>query len=64
MEGKTDVHPAFVTSYWKGDFEILGGTGKYEGATGRGKTDDYNSSKDPNSHHNWNGTIHLVTKRG
>lgn len=59
IEGKTNEHPSFVTSYWKDDFEILGGTGKYEGASGKGKTDDYNSSEDPNSHHQWKGTITL-----
>ncbi len=63
IEGKTDEHPSFVTEYWKDDFEILGGTGKYEGATGKGKTDDYNSSEDPNSHHHWKGTITLVKER-
>lgn len=55
--GKTVNHPDYVTSYWKDDFVILGGTGPYEGATGSGQTDDYNSSEDPNSHHFWKGTI-------
>lgn len=57
IEGKMEEHPSFVTSYWKDDFEILGGTGKFEGTSGKGKTDDYNSSEDPNSHHHWKGTI-------
>ncbi len=60
IEGKTNGHPSFVTSYWKDDFEIIGGTGKFEGATGKGKTNDYNSSEDPNSHHHWVGTITLI----
>lgn len=63
IEGKMEEHPFFVTSYWKDDFEILGGTGKFEGATGKGKTDDYNSSEDPNSHHNWKGTITVNKER-
>lgn len=63
IEGKTEEHPSFVTSYWKDNFEIIGGTGKYEGATGKGKTDDYNSSEDPNSHHNWKGTITLIKSK-
>jgi hypothetical protein len=42
-----------VVSYWKDPFVILGGTGKYEGATGDIITDDYNSSEDPYSHHHW-----------
>jgi len=63
IEGKTEEHPSFVTSYWKDDFEIIGGSGKFEGATGKGKTDDYNSSEDPNSHHHWKGTITLIQER-
>ena len=59
IEGKTNEHPAFVVSYWKDDFEILGGTGKFDGSTGNGKTDDYNSSEDPNSHHHWTGVLTL-----
>jgi hypothetical protein len=57
IEGRLDDHPAFVVSYWRDPFVILGGTGKYEGATGEIITDDYNSSEDPNSHHHWKGTI-------
>lgn len=63
IEGKTEEHPSFVTSYWKDDFKLIGGTGKFKGATGKGKTDDYNSSEDPNSHHHWKGTITLVKER-
>jgi len=63
IEGKKKEHLSFVTSYWKDDFEILGGTGKFEGASGKGKTDDYNSSEDPNSHHHWKGTITYEKKR-
>ena len=46
-----------MMSYWKDDFEILGGTGKFSDAPGKGKTNDYNSSEDPNSHHFWTGSI-------
>ena len=63
MEGRTEEHPSFVTSYWKDDFEIIGGTGRYEGATGKGRTDDYESSEDPYSHHHWRGTITLINER-
>ena len=63
IDGKTEEHPEFVTSYWKDDFQLIGGTGKYKGATAAGKTDDYNSSEDPNSHHNWKGTITLIKER-
>jgi hypothetical protein len=63
IEGRRDDHPAYVTSYWKDPFVILGGTGKYEGATGDIITDDYNSSEDPNSHHHWTGTITMAKKK-
>ncbi len=59
IEGRLPTHPEFVTSYWKDPFVLIGGTGKFEGATGGGTTDDYNSSEDPNSHHHWKGTITL-----
>ncbi len=58
--GREDDHPDYVTSYWRDPFVILGGTGRFEGATGEGMSDDYNSSEDPNSHHHWNGTITMV----
>ena len=57
IQGRLDDQPEYVTSYWQDPFVILGGTGRFEGATGSGISDDYNSSLDPNSHHNWNGTI-------
>jgi hypothetical protein len=60
IDGTLDDHPAYVTSYWRYPFKILGGTGKFKGATGKGMTDDYNSSEDPNSHHHWSGTITLI----
>ena len=44
---------------WRDPFVFKGGTGRFEGASGGGKTDDYNSSEDPNSHHHWKGTIRL-----
>lgn len=59
IEGRTDEHPEFVTSYWRDKFEFQGGTGKFEGAKGGGTTDDYNSSEDQNSHHHWKGSITL-----
>ncbi len=59
IEGRLPDHPEFVTSYWKDPFVFKGGTGKFEGATGGGTTDDYNSSQDPNSHHHWVGKITL-----
>lgn len=60
IEGRLDHHPAYVTSFWTDTFKISGGTGKFEGASGEGTTDDYNSSADTNSHHQWTGTITLL----
>ncbi len=57
IEGREDDHPEYVVSYWRDPFVILGGTGRFEGATGSGMSDDYNSSLDDNSHHSWRGTI-------
>jgi hypothetical protein len=62
FEGKLETHPEYVISYWQDTFYIVGGTGKYEGATGTVMSDDYNSSEDPYSHHHWNGTLLLVEK--
>ena len=59
IQGKAPGHPDFVTSYWRDPFVFLGGTGRFKGAKGGGKTDDYNSSEDPNSHHHWKGKIIL-----
>ena len=57
LEGRLEDHPEYVVDYWRDPFEITGGTGKYEGATGEGMSDDYDSSEDENSHHHWKGTI-------
>ena len=63
IEGKLDDHPDYVVEYWRDPFEILGGTGKFEGATGSGMTDDYNSVNDENSHHHWTGTITMAKQK-
>ncbi|MDX1362824.1 MAG: hypothetical protein R3243_01355 [Arenibacter latericius] len=60
IQGRMDDHPEYVTSYWRDSFVIIGGTGRFEGATGSGMSDDYNSSLDINSHHNWTGTITMI----
>lgn len=59
LPGRVPGMPSFATSYFKDPFIITGGTGKYDGATGSGMTNDYNSSKDPYSHHHWTGKITL-----
>ena len=63
LPGKLDDHPDFVVSYWRDPFEILGGSGKFKGATGSGNTDDYNSNQDQNSHHSWKGSITLLKQK-
>jgi hypothetical protein len=60
IPGKLPQQPAFVTSYWRSQFVIRGGTGKFKGASGGGMTDDYISSEDALSHHHWTGTITLL----
>ena len=64
MGGRLDDHPEYVTSWWKDPWEITGGTGRFEGATGSGYTDDYNSAIDPYSHHRWTGTITMLKGEG
>lgn len=61
LNGRLDYHPEDVNSYFKDPFIILGGTGRFEGATGSGYTDDYNRDSYPdNSFHHWTGTITLA----
>jgi len=59
IDGRMEGHPQFVTSFFRDPFVILGGTGRYEGATGGGFTNDYSSSEDDFSHHHWEGRILL-----
>ncbi len=61
LSGRLEHHPEDVNSYWRDPFVILGGTGRFEGATGSGFTDDYNRDTYPdNSFHHWRGTITLI----
>ncbi len=60
IPGRVPGMPNFAESYFKDPFEIIGGTGRFEGATGNGMTNDYNSTRDPYSHHHWTGKITLV----
>jgi len=63
IKGRAEDHPEYVTSYWRDPFVILGGTGRFKGASGGGMTDDYNCvGIDPYSHHHWTGTI--ILKKG
>jgi hypothetical protein len=58
--GRTDEHPETVIDYWKYPYTIIGGTGNFEGAAGEIFTDDYDTSLNEQSVHNWYGTIKLV----
>lgn len=61
LDGRLDHHPEDVNSYFIDPFLILGGTGRFEDATGSGYTDDYNRDSYPeNSFHHWTGTITMV----
>ena len=59
LQGRDPQMPEDAISYFIDPIDIIGGTGIFEGATGSGVTSDYNSSKDPYSHHRWKGTITL-----
>lgn len=61
MDGRLNHHPEDVNSYFTDPWEIIGGTGMFEGATGHGMTDDYNRDSYPNnSFHHWTGEITLL----
>lgn len=62
LPGRVPGMPNFANSYFKDPFTITGGTGKFEGASGSGMTNDYNSANDPYSHHHWQGKITLMKK--
>lgn len=58
--GRVPGMPNYALSYFKDPFIITGGTGRFEGATGSGMTNDYNFlGKDGIVHtsHHWQGTI-------
>lgn len=63
LPGRVPGMPSFALSYFKDPFEIIGGTGKFEGATGSGFTNDYNfQGKDGIGYtqHHWQGKITLI----
>jgi hypothetical protein len=60
LGGRVPGMPNYASSYFKDPFVITGGTGRFEGATGSGMTNDYNSNKDDYSHHHWTGKITLL----
>lgn len=60
LPGRAPGMPDFALSYFKDPFTIIGGTGKFEGASGGGFTNDYNFiAKDGLVHtsHHWQGKI-------
>lgn len=64
VTGNLDYHPEDVWSYWKDEYIITGGTGRFDGATGTLMTDDYNRTSYPeSSFHHWSGTINMKKGR-
>ena len=63
VEGREENHPSDVVAYWKEPFSFTGGTGRFEGATGGGLTNDYNSCSDYCTHHQWEGTLTIVKEQ-
>jgi len=63
LGGRVPGIPNYANSYFKDSFEILGGTGRFEGAKGGGMTNDFNSDKDPYSHHHWKGKITMLKSK-
>jgi hypothetical protein len=60
-----DCHPSTEICCWGVEFTIIGGTGRFEGATGQGKTSDYVDyvyDIGCNYHHTWKGEITLLRK--
>lgn len=41
LDGRLDHHPEEVIAYFTDPWEILGGTGRFKGASGHGMTDNY-----------------------
>jgi hypothetical protein len=60
IDGRTDDQPDYVVAYWRDTFTITGGTGKFEGASGKLQMDDFSTNIDTYSHHHWYGKITLV----
>ncbi len=64
IQGRVPGMPSYAVSYFKDEFFIVGGTGKFEGATGSGYTNDYNFPVEEDGYnwphktsHHWQGTI-------
>ena len=49
--------PPYYVNKWNDPFKFVRGTGRFEGATGGGMTNCFNSTKDDVSHHTWEGTL-------
>lgn len=58
--GRTDDHPDYVTDYWRDIATITGGTGRFEGASGKMQIDDFTTNIDTYTHHHWYGEITMV----
>jgi hypothetical protein len=58
--GRTEEHPDYVIDYWRYPYTITGGTGRFDGAEGEIYSDDFDTSLNDHSVHNWYGEITLV----
>ena len=65
--GRVPGMPSYALSYFKDYFEFDGGTGKFEGASGSGYTNDYNFIDKKlgiqRTSHHWQGTLTLIKKK-
>lgn len=59
IDGRRDDHPEHVYEYWVTSIEVLGGTGRFEGAKGNLTADDYCSTLDDLTYHRFFGNITL-----
>ena len=60
--GRTEEHPEHVSEYWRTPIAVLGGTGKFEGASGELSSDDYVTTDDV-THHRFYGEITLLKSK-
>jgi len=62
---ENDCKESIEAKAWEVQFTILGGTGRFEGATGQGTTNDYIESYckyGHNCHHSWKGQLTVLRK--
>ena len=58
MYGEGEEHDPFYVAYFDDEFEFVGGTGRFVGATGGGMTNSFTNFA--HTDHNWTGTLTLL----